>query len=166
MLPAKIENHTAKFGAPSALTEPKVGILYIREELVDGLRFMRSAWQPTPAELAAINAGAPIILGISTPNAHPVVHMTVGNIPSDDEPAPAADELTFAKVGGPPEDWKDLRIIDLSTGQDFVGSAIEIDTRAGYVITCKVDENGNPIEVDGVKQTVKIHGRYKLERRK
>ena len=169
MLPGKIENHTAKFGAPKGMDQPKVLDLFIRQEMIDGLLFMRSAWHPTPAELAAINAGAPIILGISTPNAHPVVHLGVGNIPNDDaDPAPVAgsDEITFAKVGGPPDDWADLRVIDLATDGEFIGSAIEVDTKAGYVIALRVDADGNPITEGGIKQTVKIHGRYKLERRK
>lgn len=166
MLPGKIENHTAKFGPPKELTEKECGTLFIREEMIDGLLFKRSAWYPTPAELAAINAGAPIILGISTRASHPVVHLVAGRIPTEDLPDAGSDEITFAKVGGPPDDWANLRIIDLATNEEFIGSAIEIDTKAGYVIAYRMDANGNPMHERGKALTVKINGRYRLERRK
>ena len=41
---------------------------------------MQTAWFPDPAELAAINAGAPIILTLLG-QAHPPVQVTVGNEP-------------------------------------------------------------------------------------
>lgn len=37
---------------------------------------MRSAWLPSPEELAALNAGQPVILGIIG-RSHPVVFLTV-----------------------------------------------------------------------------------------
>lgn len=43
---------------------------------------MTTAWHPTPKELEALNAGAPVhvrILG----NRHPPIMVTVGEIPSD-----------------------------------------------------------------------------------
>lgn len=43
---------------------------------------METAWFPTPAELAAINAGAPIILRILG-TAHPPVYIDTGNPPSE-----------------------------------------------------------------------------------
>ncbi len=166
MLPGKIENHTAKFGPHEAMPDAKCGTLFIRLELIDGLQFMRSAWYPTNAELAAINAGAPIILGISTPNAHPVVHLEAGRLPSDDPPHEDS-ELTFAKIGGPPADWDKLDVIDLATGKPFLGDAIEVDTKRGYVVAYCMDDMGQPaLDENGQKRTVKIAGRYRLERRK
>ncbi|MBX5253380.1 hypothetical protein HJC03_23710 [Rhizobium sp. NLR4b] len=43
---------------------------------------MQTAWLPTPDEIAAIAAGAPIILQILGVN-HPPVMVYVGEIPSD-----------------------------------------------------------------------------------
>jgi hypothetical protein len=42
----------------------------------DDVRIMSSAWMPTPAELARLNAGAPIHLHIYG-QGHPVVAMSV-----------------------------------------------------------------------------------------
>lgn len=44
---------------------------------------MESAWFPTPDELAAINAGAPIILRIMG-TGHPPVQLYTGAIPRDE----------------------------------------------------------------------------------
>lgn len=61
--------------------------LPIRDELVNSTvtgpdtPAMVTAWFPTPDELAAINAGAPIHLRI-VGTAHPPVMMGVGNPPS------------------------------------------------------------------------------------
>ena len=166
MIAGKIENHTAKFGPPKELDDTKCGTLFIRHELIDGLQWMRSAWYPTPAELAAINAGAPIILGISSPNAHPVVQMGVGALPCDDPPPPPPGDLTFVRVGGPPDDWHMIDVIDLASGKPFAGMAIEVDTNRGYVIAYVLDDHGNPaLDDQGNQRTVKIAGRYKLERK-
>lgn len=45
---------------------------------------METAWFPTPAELDALKAGAPIILRILG-TMHPPVFMYVGEEPADDE---------------------------------------------------------------------------------
>lgn len=45
---------------------------------------METAWFPTPDELAAINAGAPIILRIIG-NGHPPVMLYTGDTPGDAE---------------------------------------------------------------------------------
>jgi len=47
---------------------------------VDGVPQMVSSWQPTPAEAAAIAAGAPIYLTVLG-QGHPPVMLTVGNPP-------------------------------------------------------------------------------------
>jgi hypothetical protein len=54
--------------------------LPVRDELVSGQPAMRTAWLPTPKELEALNAGAPvhvIILG----SAHPPILLEVGEVP-------------------------------------------------------------------------------------
>jgi hypothetical protein len=60
--------------------------LPLRDEVINdnvtgpGTPCMVTAWMPTPDELAALNAGAPIHLRI-VGNAHPPVMMGVGEIP-------------------------------------------------------------------------------------
>ncbi|GAB1361818.1 hypothetical protein MASR1M32_10540 [Rhodobacter sp.] len=47
----------------------------------DGTPAMQTAWEPTPAEIAAITAGAPIVLTLLG-TGHPPVLIEVGNLPS------------------------------------------------------------------------------------
>lgn len=54
--------------------------LPIRDEMRDGVQQMVSAWLPTPDELAALNAGAPIHLRV-VGSGHPPVILTVGEVP-------------------------------------------------------------------------------------
>lgn len=46
---------------------------------------METAWEPTPDELAALNAGAPIILCVLG-SGHPPVMLRTGDLPEDAEP--------------------------------------------------------------------------------
>ena len=54
--------------------------LPLRDEVVEGVPQMVSSWQPTPAEVARIAAGAAIYLTVLG-NAHPPVLLTVGAAP-------------------------------------------------------------------------------------
>jgi hypothetical protein len=60
--------------------------LAIRDETInctvngDGTPCMTTAWEPTPDELARLNAGAPILLTILG-TGHPPVSMAVGDAP-------------------------------------------------------------------------------------
>lgn len=56
--------------------------LPLRDEVVDGVPRMVSSWQPTPAEAAAIAAGAPIYLTVLG-TAHPPVLLQVGATPEE-----------------------------------------------------------------------------------
>ncbi|MEF2552008.1 hypothetical protein VQ042_11655 [Aurantimonas sp. A2-1-M11] len=49
----------------------------------DGTPAMQTAWFPTPDELAAVNAGAPIHLTVLG-TAHPPVMLSTGNVPDTD----------------------------------------------------------------------------------
>ncbi len=161
MIPGKIENHTAVFTAPTD-NEAKIGKLHVRSETQNGIHFMSSAWIPTPAELASINAGAPIILSVSCPDAHPAVALSAGNIPSDND-VPMKGELCYACVGGPPSNWNDLIVIDMRTGDPFVGEALEVNTREGWVVAQLVDADGNRrMDKTGAPMKTKINGKFRL----
>lgn len=79
MLPIRIAGATRNLGAPADWNPETSGPcshLPIRDDVIDGLPFMTSRWEPTPAELADLNAGRPIelrILGVQ----HPVVSLVV-----------------------------------------------------------------------------------------
>lgn len=55
--------------------------LPLRDEVVDGVPQMVTSWQPTPAEVTAIAAGAPIYLTVLG-QAHPPVMLAIGPIPT------------------------------------------------------------------------------------
>ena len=74
MMPLRPSN-SQKYVAPAG--RDAVGSLHIAVETHDGMRFLVSKWEPTPDELARLNAGAPVVLGISAPR-HPVVFVSVG----------------------------------------------------------------------------------------
>jgi hypothetical protein len=79
MLPLRPSRATRKWGAPAGC-EQNVGGLHVATEVHSGMQFLVSKWEPTPDELARLNAGAPIVLGLSVPQ-HPVVFLSVGQAP-------------------------------------------------------------------------------------
>lgn len=74
MLPKAIEGTTRRIGK----SQGYLGLCIRDMELADGTPVMASAWEPTPAELAALNAGQPIYLWIWG-TGHPPVMLTVGD---------------------------------------------------------------------------------------
>lgn len=68
MLPARVKNVTGEYGPPRGIGRGQVGGLpFWRESEELGERQVSkvcSAWKPTPEELACLNAGAYIVVGI------------------------------------------------------------------------------------------------------
>jgi hypothetical protein len=84
MLIRRIEGATRNLGAPADWDGDlsKCNVLPIIDVDTDQGPFMVSAWEPTPAELEAINAGGSIQLWISG-TGHPVVSLTVDAVESE-----------------------------------------------------------------------------------
>lgn len=83
MIPGRIQGANAVLGAPEGwekLTDLPCGALPIRAEVISGVPILRSAWLPTPDELARLNAGAAVILGVGDVS-HPPVSVEVGEPP-------------------------------------------------------------------------------------
>jgi len=83
MIPARIEGCTRALGAPPGWTPETSGTcvgLPIRDEVNGDMPCMVSAWEPTPAELAAIQGGAKIMLRV-VGTGHPPVCVYVGDVP-------------------------------------------------------------------------------------
>lgn len=81
MIPKRIEGATRYLGAPVGWKAPESGPcvhLAIRDEATPPA--MVSAWEPTPAELLRLAAGAPVLLTVAG-IAHPPVFVGVGEIP-------------------------------------------------------------------------------------
>jgi hypothetical protein len=83
MMICRIPGATRNLGAPAdwdGKTDPHCSVLPILDHQVGGRNVMTSAWEPTPEELAALNAGAKILLSIFG-TGHPVVSLGVGEPP-------------------------------------------------------------------------------------
>lgn len=50
--------------------------------------------------------------------------------------------ITYAKAGGPPDDWCGLKVFDLDTGEE-VTEVDEVNAAEGWLVRAKTDENGN-----------------------
>lgn len=80
MIPGRILNATRVLGAPVDWDAERDGPccgLPVRLELAGGLPTMVSAWQPTPAEIAAIVQGSPVYLRV-VGGSHPPVMLWAG----------------------------------------------------------------------------------------
>lgn len=87
MIPARIDGCTRVLGAPPGWTPETSGPcrgLPIRDDIAGDLRVMISCWEPTPAELAALNAGAKVMLRIVGVQ-HPPVMLWTGHIPEGED---------------------------------------------------------------------------------
>ena len=84
MIPKRIEGATRYLGAPVGW-EPELdgecAHLAIRDLALATGNVMVSVWEPTPGELAALIAGAPVILTMAG-SEHPPVMIAVGLPPS------------------------------------------------------------------------------------
>lgn len=86
-------------GAPADWKEDEHGhctALFVRREKLDGIDFMRSAWEGDDGDVIRQLAGAGVILGVAA-NQHPVVHMAVGDLPEQFEPVMIARRFTTPK---------------------------------------------------------------------
>lgn len=87
MNPAPHPSATRRFGAPadwSVENNGECGTLEIADVVgAGGVPFMESLWRPEPEEIAALNAGGAVILGISG-QVHPVVYVGVTAAPQHD----------------------------------------------------------------------------------
>ena len=79
MLPLRISNATRIL----AKSQDEYYALAICDQAIDGVNHMTSVWEPTPRELADLNAGGAVRLTILG-NTHPPVMLTT-------QPAPEAE---------------------------------------------------------------------------
>jgi hypothetical protein len=86
MIIGNIEGATRRLGRPRRWTwvqsaRDRIATLPVRDEVVDGVPKMVSAWMPTPDEIARIVAGAPVYLSVIG-RRHPPVRLSVGEPPA------------------------------------------------------------------------------------
>lgn len=84
MIPARISGCTRVLGAPAGWTPETSGPccgLPIRDEINSDQNVMISAWEPTPSEIAALVAGAKVMLRVAG-TGHPPVMLWTGEPPA------------------------------------------------------------------------------------
>lgn len=89
-------------GAPADWNEERDGHcsgLFVRRERINGVPWMRSAWDGELPEALSLLAGASIHLGVQG-STHPVVNLGVGELPADFMPTIAARR--FVTLDGKP----------------------------------------------------------------
>lgn len=97
MRPVRISGADPKpLGAPNDWNEERHGhcaALFIRREMIDGVPYMRSAWEGELPEALSLLAGAPVHLGVQGTD-HPVVQLGLGPLPEDFTPTLVARRFT------------------------------------------------------------------------
>jgi hypothetical protein len=87
MIPGRIPGATRFLGAPADWDESRDGICSTLPILdvpgLGGTNLMYSAWQPTPEELAALNAGSSVLLRVIG-TGHPPVWVGVAQPPTEE----------------------------------------------------------------------------------
>lgn len=71
--------------------------------------------------------------------------------------------IRYAKVGGPPNNWRGLRIVDLDTGAE-IRRVIEVDADRGWLIRLVTDENGR-LKLNDTRTEVareRVTGRFEI----
>lgn len=53
-----------------------------------------------------------------------------------------SEVVTYAKAGGPPDNWCGLLVLDRDSGE-YVGEVCECDTEGGWLVRYKTDAQGN-----------------------
>lgn len=81
MIPGRIEGANVTLGAPEGYTGKCSPLHILAEDAPNGSLYLSSVWFPTPEELAALAAGAPVRLTMHS-SRHPPVKLGVGEVPA------------------------------------------------------------------------------------
>lgn len=72
------------------------------------------------------------------------------------------DPLTYAIVGGPPDDWSDLRVVDAAGNQ--IADVVEVNAAEGWLVRYKRNEAGE-FCIDGDELVrERIEGNFRIVR--
>lgn len=76
------------------------------------------------------------------------------------------EPITYAKVDGPPEDWRGLKVYDIARGAE-VERVIEVNAAEGWLRRYRVNENGDMfLDPDAPARAAeeRIEGRFEIRR--
>jgi len=69
------------------------------------------------------------------------------------------EAITYAKVGGPPAFWSDLKVVDQDSGAE-VRHVLEVNTIEGWVLRTRHDLDGRVLHQGGEILTERLYGRF------
>lgn len=124
MNPVKIEGDAIRLGAPRDWSDADHGrcsALWVRIDSVDGLPFMRSAWEPDADDAGLLLAGAKVQLGICG-TTHPVVQLGLGPLPEDFIPPLTVEQAIT------PEGLKTVKVVMFVRGGQKITAAATLGT--------------------------------------
>lgn len=73
-------------------------------------------------------------------------------------------QITFARVDGPPHNWRSLKITNLATGTE-VRDVVEVDTEERYLIRLRRDPRGELVLAENKQEVARerITGDFEIE---
>lgn len=78
-----------------------------------------------------------------------------------------SEQITYAKVGGPPDDWCGLRVFDRDSGAEVL-DVLEANAAEGWLIRLARDEAGEFYAVgqggDAEAAVERLEGRFEIRR--
>jgi hypothetical protein len=74
------------------------------------------------------------------------------------------EELTVAKVGGPPWGWMCLEVVDLVSGEP-IDRVLEVDAVGGWLVRYVLGRDGRILLVHGTPVLERIEGRFVIRRK-
>lgn len=72
--------------------------------------------------------------------------------------------ITYARAGGPPDNWMGLRVFNIDTGKEML-NVHEVDAEAGWLVQyVVVDEKaGTLMAVEGQLVLERVDGNFRIE---
>jgi hypothetical protein len=86
--------------------------------------------------------------------------------PAGDDPAEElfsdiAAVADYATVGGPPENWNEITVVNTETGEEVV-DIVEVNAPEGWAVINCISQNGHRIVFNGQPVTKRIEGDFKI----
>lgn len=73
------------------------------------------------------------------------------------------EAIPYAKVDGPPDDWRGLRIFNLANGREIV-DVVEVSAEGGWLIRARRNKHGELIARRDRVAKERLRGRFEIRR--
>jgi len=74
-----------------------------------------------------------------------------------------SEPVTYARAGGPPDDWQGLRVFKVKTGEEVL-EVVEVSTKDNWLKRLVTDREGKPIVKNGELVVERIRGLFEIRR--